>query len=191
MDFSDMTTEDVLRWYSPVKGHRNRVERKIESLLKLLSAQYSSTSKLRLNDRLEKLEKHSHKLLEISKYLISIKYPKARDHAEEVKEFMDTLQQCSEDVFKILPERHAAAGPAAMAPIGAAPSAPRPSLKPSASELKPTVLTHDSSTSVFRSRKKRFRAYYDASGINHLPCLQQQAYLATCLDDTLQARIDR
>ena len=185
-----MTTDEVLRSYSSVKGHRTRVEREIESFLKLLNAQYSSTTELRVNDRLKKLEKHSYELLDISEFMISIKYPKARDHAEEVKEFMDTLQECSDQVFKILHERHAAAGPAAMAQLGAAPPpAPRPNLKPSASELKPTVLTHDSSTSVFWSWKKRFRAYYDASGINHLPCLQQQAYF--CLLYTSPSPRDR
>ena len=158
MDFTDMTTEEVLRSFSSVKGHRTRVEREMASLLQLLlNAQYSSMLELRLNDCLEKLEKHSHRLLDISEYLISIIYPKARDHSEEVKEFMDTLQKCSDEVFKVLHERHAAAGPAAMAPIGAAPpAAPHPNLEPSASELKPSVLTHDSSASVFRSWKKRF-----------------------------------
>ena len=77
-----MTTDEVLRLYSSVKGHRTRVEREIASLLELLHAQYSSTLELRLNERLEKLEKHTHKLFDISEYLISIKYPKAR---EEVK----------------------------------------------------------------------------------------------------------
>ena len=66
MDFSEMTTDEILHSYSSVKGHRTLVERKIDSILKLLTAQYSSTSELRLNDRLEKLEKHSHKLLDIS-----------------------------------------------------------------------------------------------------------------------------
>ena len=81
-----MTTAEILCMYSSVKGHRTRVEYEIASLLELLNAQYSSTLELRLNDRLEKLEKHSHKLLDISEYLISIKYPKARDHSEEVEE---------------------------------------------------------------------------------------------------------
>ena len=97
-----MTTEEILRSYSSVKGHRTRVEREINSLLELLHAQYSSTSELRLNDRLEKLERHTHKLLDISEYLLSIKYPKARDHSEEVTEFMDTLEKCSTDVFAVL-----------------------------------------------------------------------------------------
>ena len=153
--------------------------------------QYSATSELRLNDRLEKLEKHSHKLLNISEYLVYIKYPKARDHTEEVKEFIETLEKCSIDVFTMFHERHAAAGSAAIAPSGAAAAAPRPNLKPSASELKPSTLSHDSSTATFRAWKKRFKAYYDASGINHFPCLQQQAYLSNCLDDALEARIDR
>ena len=56
-----MTTDEVLCSYSSVKSHRTRVEREIESLLKLLNAQYSSTTELRLNDRLEKLEKYTHK----------------------------------------------------------------------------------------------------------------------------------
>ena len=104
---------------------------------------------------------------------------------------METLAKCSTDVFTVLHDRHAAAGPAVIAPAGAAAAAPRPSPKPSSSELKPTTLCHNSSTSVFRAWKKRFKAYYDASGLNHLPCLQQQAYLSNCLDDALQARIDR
>ena len=83
---------------------------------------------------------------------------------------MDTLEKCSTDVFTVLHERHAAAGPAAIAPPGLAAAAPRPNLKPSALELKPSSLSHDSSTSAFRVWKKCFRAYYDASGINHLPC---------------------
>ena len=60
MEFSDMTMEEVLRSYSFVKGHRTRCEREIANLLELLQAQYSATSELRLNDRLKKLEKHSH-----------------------------------------------------------------------------------------------------------------------------------
>ena len=103
---------------------------------------------------------------------------------------METLEKCSTDVFTVLHERHADAGPAAIAPAGAAVATPRPSLKPSASELKPSTLCHDSPTSIFRAWKKRFKAYYDASGLNPLPCLQQQAYLSNCLDDALQAHID-
>ena len=103
--------------------------------------------------------RNTHKLLDISEYLLSIKYPKARDHSEEVKEFMDTLEKCSTDVFTVLHERHAAAGPAAMAPVGLGAAALCPNLKPSASELKPSVLSHDSSISVFRDWKKQFRAY--------------------------------
>ena len=92
MELSDMTTEEVLCSYSSVKGHRTRCERKIANLLELLQAQYSVTSELHLNDRLEKLEKHSHRLLDIAEYLVCIKCPKARDHSEEVKEFMETCK---------------------------------------------------------------------------------------------------
>ena len=80
-----MITEEVLRSYSSVKGHKIRCEREIANLLELLQAQYSETLELHLNDRLEKLEKHSHRLLDIAEYLVCIKYPKARDHSEEVK----------------------------------------------------------------------------------------------------------
>ena len=101
---------------------------------------------------------------------------------------MEILEKCSTDM---LHERHAAAGPAAIAPAGAAVTAPRANRKPSATELKPSTLSHNSSTGTFCAWKKRFKAYCDASGINHLPCLQQQAYLSNCLDDALQARINR
>ena len=111
MELSDMTLEEVLRSYSSVKGHRTRCEREIANLLELLHAQYSSASELRINDRLEKLEKHSHRLLNIAEYLVSVKYPKAKDHKEEVAEFKDTLDKCSSDVFTVLHERHAVVGP--------------------------------------------------------------------------------
>ena len=183
---SDMTTEEeVLRSYLSAKGHRTRVEREIANLLELLQAQYSATSELCLNDRLEKLEKHTHRLLDIAECLVCIKYPKARDHSEEVKEFVETLTKCPTDVFTVLHERHAAADSAAIAVSGEAVAAPRSSPKPSSSELKPSTFCHDSSTSVFRAWKKHFKAYYDASGLNHLPCLQQQAYLSNCLDNVL------
>ena len=94
-------------------------------------------------------------------------------------------------MFTVLHERHAVAGPAAVAPIAAAAAAPCPSSKPSLSELKPNKLCHDLSTSVFRAWKKKFKAYFDASGLHHLPCLQQQAYLSNCLNDSLRACIDR
>ena len=73
-----MTMEGVLRSFSSVKDHRTRVEHEINSLLELLHAQYSATSGLRLNDRLEKLERHMHKLLDISEYLVIKKYPRAQ-----------------------------------------------------------------------------------------------------------------
>ena len=145
IELSDMTMEEVLRSYSSVKGHRTRCEREIANLLELLHAQYSATSELHLNDRLEKLEKHSHRLFDIAEYLVCIEYPKARDHSEE------TLAKCSSDVFTMLHERHAAAGRAAITPATNTVATPRPSLKPSSSELKPITLCHDSSTSVFRA----------------------------------------
>ena len=96
----------------------------------------------------------------------------------------------SEEVFKLLHDRHASA-PRDAAPALAAP-APRPSSsKPSSSELKPEKLTHDESTSTFRTWKKQFRAYYDSAQLGALPCSQQQAYLCNCLDTVLRARIDR
>ena len=68
---------------SSVKGHRTRVEREIGNLLHLLKDQYSATSEDRINDRLEKLEKHTHRLSDIAEYLVSLKYNKARDHRED------------------------------------------------------------------------------------------------------------
>ena len=94
-----MTTVEVLCSYSSVKGHRTRCEREIANLLELLQAQYLATSELRLNDRLKKLEKHSHRSLDIAEYLVCIKYPKACDHSEKVKEFMESLAKCSTDVY--------------------------------------------------------------------------------------------
>ena len=102
LELSELTLEEALRSYSSVKGHRTRVEREIGNLLRLLKDQYSATSKERLNVRLEKLKKHTHRLSDIAEYLVSLKYAKARDHREEVAEFKDTLNKCTEEVLSLI-----------------------------------------------------------------------------------------
>ena len=149
---------------------------------------YSATSEERINDRLEKLEKHTHKLSDIAEYLISLKYAKARDHREEVADFKEVLDKGSDEVFTVLHERHTAPAPAV--PVQAA-VPPHASSKPSSSELWPEKLTHDVSTSTFRTWKKQFKVYFDAAQMGALPCSQQQGYLCNCLDSILHARIDR
>ena len=104
LELSDMTLEEALRSYSSVKGHRTRVEKEIGNLLRLLTNNYSATSEERLSDRLEKLEKHTHKLSDIAEYLITLKYAKARDHRDEVADFKEVLDKCSEEVFTLLHE---------------------------------------------------------------------------------------
>ena len=69
LELSELTLEEALRSYSSVKGHRTRIEREISNLLRLVKDQYSATSEERLNDRLEKLEKHTHRLSDIAEYL--------------------------------------------------------------------------------------------------------------------------
>ena len=87
LELSKLTLEVAIRSYLSVKGHRTRVEKEIGNLLRLLTNQYSATSKERVNDRLEKLEKHTHRLSDIAEYLVSLKYAKARDHRKEVADF--------------------------------------------------------------------------------------------------------
>ena len=67
-----MTLAEVLRAYSSVKGHRTRCEREIQSLLEMLKVQYSAPSEVHINDRLEKLEKHTHKLSDIMAILLQL-----------------------------------------------------------------------------------------------------------------------
>ena len=183
LELSELTLEEALRSYSSVKGHRTRVEREIGNLLRLLKDQYSATSEERINDRLEKLEKHTHKLPDIAEYLVSLKYAKARDHREEVADFKEILDKCSEEVFTVLHKRQA--------PLQVAAQAPHAPTKASASELKPEKLTHDASASTFCTWKKCFRAYYDSAQLGSLPCSQQQAYLCNYVDTVLRARNDR
>ena len=103
LELSEMTLEEALRSYSSVKGHRTRVEREIGNLLRLLSATYSAPSETRLNESLEKLQTHTHRLSDIAEYLVSLKYTKARDH----RDFKDVLNRCSDEVFKLQHDRHA------------------------------------------------------------------------------------
>ena len=83
-----MTLEAFLRTYSSVKGHRTRCEREIENLLALLGVRYSSVSEERIKDRLENLKKHTLQLADIKDYLVHLKYAKAKDHDNEVQEFL-------------------------------------------------------------------------------------------------------
>ena len=109
LELSEMTLEEALRSYSSVKGHRTRVEREIGNMLRLLSATYSAPSETRLNESLEKLPTHTHRLSDIAAYLVSLKYTKARDHRDEVEDFKDVLNRCSDKVFKLQHDRHASA----------------------------------------------------------------------------------
>ena len=95
VELSEMSLEAVLRSYSSVKGHRTRCEREIENLLALLTTRYSSISEERIKDRLESLEKHTLRLSDIKDYLVHFKYAKAKDHDEEVQEFLAILDRCS------------------------------------------------------------------------------------------------
>ena len=69
LELSEMTPEEVLRSHSSVKGHRTRYEKEIANLLQLCNTQHSLTSEDRINDRLERVEKHTHKLSDITDYL--------------------------------------------------------------------------------------------------------------------------
>ena len=131
---------------------------------------------------------HTHKLSDITDYLITLKYAKARDHQEEVADFLEVLDKCSSDIFTVLHNRHAAAQ--AVANPTQQPAAARPPSMPSTAELKPDKLSHDATIANFRTWKKQFRAYYDAAQLGSLPRSQQQAYLNNCLDNVLRARVD-
>ena len=109
LELSELTLEEALRSYSSVKGHRTRCKKEIGNLLELLKAQYSATSEKRINDRLEKLEKHTHRLSDIAEYLVTLKYAKARNHRDEVADFTEILDKCSEEIFTMLHNRHSAA----------------------------------------------------------------------------------
>ena len=187
MDFSEMTLEEVLCSYSSVKGHHTRCEKEIVNLHQLLNTQYSSTSEERINDRLEKLEKYTHKLSDITDYLVTQKYAKARDHQKEVKHFSDVVDKCSTNIFTVLHNRHATAQAVAIPTVQPAPVCPSSSF----TELKLEKLQHDASAATFRTWKKQIKTYFDATQIGSLPCSQQQAYLNNYLDDVLRARVDR
>ena len=116
---------------------------------------------------------------------VTAKYTKARDHQEEVAEFLQVLDKCSEGIFTVLHNRHAAA-PAAANPAQPAPA--RASSTPSTAKLKPEKLSHEASMASFLTWKKQFCAYYDTAHLCALPCKQQQAYLNNCLDDACQGR---
>ena len=168
VELSEMTLEEALRSYSSVKGHRTRVEREIGNLLRLLSVTYSAPSENRLNESREKLQTHTHRLSDIAEYLVSLKYAKARDHRDEVEDFKEVLNKCSDEVFKIQHDRHASAA-RDNTPPQAAPAPRASASKPLSTKLKPEKLTHDASAADFRTWKKQFRAYFESAQLGALP----------------------
>ena len=132
-----------------MKGHRTCCEREIQSLLALLKVQYSSPSETRINDRLERLEKHTHKLSDITDFLITTKYAKAKDHKDEVTDYFAVLEDCATEIFTVIHNRHAAA-PTAVLAAQAAPATTwsAPTLS---SELKPDKLSHETTMASFRT----------------------------------------
>ena len=86
---------------------------------------------------------------------------------------MEVLDRCSNDVFAVLHNHHAAAQ--AVAPSSQLASTARPMPKPSTAEWKPDKLTHDATLANYRTWMKIFRSYFDAGHLNTLPCTQQQA----------------
>ena len=172
IELSEMSLEHVFCSYSSIKGHRMRCEKEIENLLGLLEHQYSSTSEESLNDRLEKLERHTLRLLDIKDYLLHLKYARAINHEEEVQEFLEVLDKCSKDTFAILHDRHAAAQ-AIAAPAQAAAAAARTAPKPSTTELKPEKLTYDSSMANYHSWVNNFGRTLMQVGLTH--CLARNS----------------
>ena len=55
---------------------------------------------------MERLEKHTHNLSKITDFLLTAKYTKARDHQEEVVEFLQVLDKCPEEIFIVLHIQH-------------------------------------------------------------------------------------
>lgn len=136
---------------------------------------------------MEELEKHTLKLSDITDYLVSQKYSKARDHQEEVADLLEVLDKCSSDIFTVLHNHHTA--DQAIANPAQQPPPARPTSKPSTAELQPDKLAHNATMANFRTWKKQFCAYYDAAHLGSLPCTQQQVYyLNNCLDDVLRSR---
>ena len=178
-----MSMEEVLHIYLLNKGHRTRCEKEIYNLLGLLRHQYFSTSEECINDRLEKLERHTLRLSHIKDYLVYLKYNRAIDHEEEVQEFLEILPFC----ITVMPRHRLLLHLLRSLLL----LLPRSAPKPSTSELKPEKLTHDSSMANYRTWGKQFRAYFDAGRLDTLPCTHQQAYLNNCIDEVLCAMVNR
>ena len=68
----------------------------------LLKVQYSAPSEVHINNRLERLEKHTHKLSDITDYSMTAKYTKAKNHEDEVAEFSATLDECATAIFRVI-----------------------------------------------------------------------------------------
>ena len=91
--------------------------------------------------------RNTHKLSNITDFLLTAKYAKAKDHKDEVPEFFAVLKDCATESFTVIHNRHAAA-PTAVLAAQAAPATTRSAPKPS-SELKPDKLSHETTMDSF------------------------------------------
>ena len=148
-----------------------------------------------LHENLMKYEGEVAILWQIADFIVQKKFPKAKDHTDEVKVQKKEVEEWWETTTAAAHTRSLRAAAAVATHPAAARRPPLPHVETSGNmklvgELKPENLQHDSTAGDLRVRRKKFESYYTASNM-HLSRLNvQQAHLLNCLDRELSLQLD-
>ena len=142
------------------------------------------------NLNLQKVEGELAVLHELADFMVQKKFPKAKEHTDEVVSLEAEIMECWALVTTNAHKR---------AVTGAARTPPQPNNRPNQDgvgnmkligELKPDNLTHDSSAGDLRVWRKKFESYYAALNLQLCRLSVQQAHLLNCLDRELSLQLD-
>ena len=157
------------RKYGLHKSWHTRYNKKVTQLHQLLEKTFDRAMNEDFNTNLQKAEGEVAILHELADYMVQIKFPKAKEHTDEVIDTETEIMECWALVTTNAHDRAvrgATRAAAAPPPI----NRPHPSQDGGGNmkligELKPESLTHDSSAGDLRVWKMKFESYYAASNI--------------------------
>ena len=178
------------RKYGAHISWHTRYIKKVTQLYELLEKTFDWAMNDDLNLNLQKAEGEVAVLHELADFMVQKKFPKAKEHTDEVVSLETEIMECWALVTANVHKR---------AVTGAARAAPPPNNRPNQDgvgnmkligELKPDNLTHDSSAGDLHVWRKKFESYYAASNLQLYRLSVQQAHLLNCLDRELSLQLD-
>jgi|GEM_PF-5651837 len=163
-DFEDREVDDVVRSYNAIKGWRTKEVNRLENLVNLQRAKYSSLFEREMFEQLTKLERHVDLLQQIAAWLKDQGIEDPDSYVNEAKAWAGGQAQANNVVQR--------AG----------------TINPK-NDLRPKCLNEEYTFAQVREWKAEYTAYYESSDMRLLQNKSAQAYLMQCVEGNLKLRL--